>query len=319
MSRIWIIDGRAFNSLHWRKFVHESIKDMSTFFRDLNATLNDDGTVTVHGLRQTADGGYEREDMHPRADYESHPLYETNRGALVTQTFSPDGFDEEVLATFALPEDARYARFDSLYSLAVRGHGGSLYESWAMIPDSAKLVYTLHLWERLQKRKVAPEVWAAALHLSWPHGKVGSMLFRANLSEKEVVQMFLRAPVEVLMAPEDLAIFEALPKELTVWRGTSSTSKHKKRGFSWTTSRDQAEWFALVNSAEGTPVILEGKFRRRAVLMCSTFEDEVVVNPLEQAISVTEHAVGTENRNERIAEFAEILRSKSSLEPEEVK
>lgn len=307
MSRIWLIDGKAFNSTRWRSFVRESMKDMRIFLNDLNATLNDDGTISVFGFAKTEGGELERVDENADSQLESHPLYETNRGALAGSTLSPDQFDLDVFATFNLPEAERYERFDRLYSEAILGAGSSLCECWGMIPDSAKLVFTLHLWERYQKRKLFPGVWAGALHLSWPHGKVGSMMFRANLGEKEVVQMFLNAPSEVLMAPEDLSIFNSLPDEITAWRGVSSTSKFRDRGFSWTLDPDRAEWFARANTAQGTPTVLKGTFKKASVLMCSTFEEEIVMNPLIPASNVIRKQLEVSEKFERLSELRELL------------
>lgn len=277
------------------------------FLRDLNATLNDDGTVTISGFEESDDGELERVDNDIRNTFENDPHYETNRSALAGATFAPDGFDRQIMETFQLPVEARYERFESLYGQAIQGDGASLSECWGMIPDSAKLVFTLHLWERLQKRKLYPGVWAAALHLSWPHGKVGSMMFRANLSEKEVVQMFLNSPAHILMAPEDLSIYNTLPNDITVWRGVSSKSKFRERGFSWTLDRERAEWFALANTHEGQPIVLERKITKASVLMCSTFEEEVVVNPL----ALTSIAIRTElqiaDKSERLAALREAL------------
>lgn len=313
MSRIWLIDGKAFNSTKWRSFVRESLKDTRVFLNDLNATLNDDGTVSIFGFTKTEGGEFEPVDEEMRSTFEHHPLYETNRGALAGSTLTPDHFDLEVIATFKLPEAERYERFDRLYSEAVQGHGGSLCECWGMIPDSAKLVFTLHLWERLQKRKLYPEVWAAALHLSWPHGKVGSMMFRANLGEKEVIQMFLHAPPHVLMAPDDLSIFNTLPDEITAWRGVSSISKFRERGFSWTLDRDRAEWFARANTAQGTPIIFEGTFKRTSVLMCSTFEEEIVINPLIPGSKITRIPLEISENFEKLSMLRDVLRERYAI------
>ena len=307
MSRIWLVDGKAFNSARWRSFVRESMRDMRIFLSDLNAVLNDDGTISVAGFTETEDGEFKRVVDDTNSPLESHSLYETNRGASVAATLSPDQFDQEVIATFELPEAERYERFDRLYGEAIKGAGGSLYECWSMIPDSAKLVFTLHLWERFQKRKLIPEIWAAALYLSWPHGKVGSMMFRANLGEKEVVQMFLNAPPHVLMSPENFSIFNSLPDKIVAWRGVSSTSKFRERGFSWTLDRDRAESFALANTAQGTPTVLEGTFKRTSVLMCSTFEEEIVINPLIPASNITRKQIDISDKFERLSELRELL------------
>ena len=313
MTRTWLIDGTAFNSLSWRSFVHASMKDMRMFFRDLNAEMTDDGNVKVCGIRENPDGKLERGDT-VFLGGEEHALYETNRGALVGATLSADGFDDMVLSTFELAEPERYARFDGLYAEAMRGNGGSLYDSWTMIPDTAKLVYTLHLWERTVKKKLRPEMWAAALHLAWPHGKVGSMLFRANLGEAEVVKMFRTATPYPLMPEEDLEVLRSMPKEFVVWRGASSASRYRERGFSWTLDRDRAEWFALANAFEGEPLVLEARIRRESVLLYSPFEQEVVVNPQASRNLVSQKQLDTADRFERLDFLRDVLAKKDERE-----
>lgn len=307
MSRTWIIDGRAINSARWRTVVHDALKDERVFYRDLNMEWNGDGTVNAQ-LRRNEDGSLERCDDEEYLVDERDKLYETNRGAAAGVPLGMDPDDMDVLATFELPVDVRLSRFDSLYCSAVRGNGDSLLQSWQMIPDTAKLIYTLHLWERFQKGKLHPAVWGATLFMAWPHGKVGSMLFRADLHEREVVRMFEVAPKERLMPEEDAEIFDNFPKQVTAYRGTSSLARYQQRGFSWTLSPRQAQWFAYANTARGEPMVMEALIQRRGILMYSSFEEELVVNPMVPCVGVTYHHLDNRCRETRLPALRRLIR-----------
>jgi len=139
------------------------------------------------------------------------------------------------------------------------------------------------------------------------------MLFRANLTEKEIIQMFRAAPFEDLMHEDDLAVYNPLPSEITVWRGVSSLSKYKERGFSWTHNKKQAEWFSYVNSSNGSPTIIEAKIKKESILLYSSFENEVVVNPTIPVITKSYIALDSNIRNERLAILRDELTEKGSL------
>lgn len=313
MSRIWLIDNKAFNTLKWSSFIRESLSDLRIFFSDLNITLNDNGTLSGQGLELDEQGNIKRPDTSTSGLDESHHLYQTNRGALLGDALTPDGFDNYVLETFQLPVEARFSKFNTLYKQAVQGYGQALLDSWQMIPDSAKLVYTLHLWEHYQKGKLPPGIWATTLMMSWPHGKVGPMLFRANLAEKEIIQMFRAAPFEDLMYEDDLDAYNRLPSEITIWRGVSSLSKYKERGFSWTHNKKQAEWFAYANSSNGSPMVIEAKIKKESILLYSSFENEVVVNPTKPLTSKTHITLDGNIRNERLASLRKEIDEENAI------
>lgn len=66
----------------------------------------------------------------------------------------------------------------------------------------------------------------------------------ANVTGEQLVRMFKGASKNTLMDEEELRIYEALPEEITVYRGVTSHNRRRKRAFSWTTDRNVAEWFA---------------------------------------------------------------------------
>jgi hypothetical protein len=55
---------------------------------------------------------------------------------------------------------------------------------------------------------------------------------------------------ELLMSPEELASYQALPDLVEIWRGVAQP--RYARGISWTTDPDQAAWFAMRFAGEGS-------------------------------------------------------------------
>jgi len=314
MTKAWLIDGKVFDLTEWRAFVHDSLRDKRIFYSDLNAHMNDDGTVSVRGMTKNNAGEYERNETVCVSADEHDSLYETNRGAAMGETLGADVFDDFVLEAFKLPVERRLGQFDALYAHAVKGNAQAFYDSWAMIPDTAKLVYTLHLWELTLTGKLDPTMWAVALHFSWPHGKIGSTMFRANLSETEVIKMFRVAPRHRLLEADDAEVVKTFPAEVIAWRGVSSLSKYQERGFSWTTDRNQAEWFAYTNAYSGEPRLLEARVRKTSILMYSAYERELVLNPTLPPISVTHHELRKAERPERLGELRKLLRCQDEEE-----
>lgn len=87
-----------------------------------------------------------------------------------------------------------------------------------------------------------------------------------------------------LMSPEERLALEAFPGRLTVWRG--QTKGQEIRNFSWTKSRQVAEWFAgRFNNKDG--VVIEGSVDKAHVIayITSRGEEEILVFPEDVLIS----------------------------------
>lgn len=67
---------------------------------------------------------------------------------------------------------------------------------------------------------------------------------------------------ENFMDEEDKAYFDALPNEFTIYRGYATSDRKGKKGLSWTTSKETAEFFANRFSPYGEP---KGKIARKKV------------------------------------------------------
>lgn len=74
------------------------------------------------------------------------------------------------------------------------------------------------------------------------------------------------------------------PERLTVWRGTSKlNTRQALRGFSWTTNRDVACWFAMrFAEKSGSPLLLRADIRRSDVALfddCRNESEAVLMRP----------------------------------------
>ena len=64
----------------------------------------------------------------------------------------------------------------------------------------------------------------------------------ANVSLAEAVRFFKKARKEDMMTPDELAYYDNLPEEFTVYRGVAKGRAHD--GLSWTRNYDKAKWFS---------------------------------------------------------------------------
>lgn len=100
--------------------------------------------------------------------------------------------------------------------------------------------------------------------------------------------LFESADPRYLMAPEELEVFDALPDEVTVYRGslTAESAKRVQGGMSWTLSREVGNWFAHLGMDQEKnrhcrPLLLQGTVRKADVFayFVGRDEQEVVVRP----------------------------------------
>lgn len=93
-----------------------------------------------------------------------------------------------------------------------------------------------------------------------------------------LVRWFKKAGRESLMDADELARYNSLPDEFTVYRGMAS--KSGKRGISYTLSLETAEWFAA-RLQSGKGCVLAGTAKKKDVLAYfnSRNEQEILIEP----------------------------------------
>jgi|GEM_PF-3525304 len=160
-------------------------------------------------------------------------------------------------------------------------------------------------------RGITGKVWSAILFLSWTGGKRGTILTDAisKLSREEIAKMFLTADKRILMEDIGLARFKSLPDFFTVYRGCGQFDRYTTNGISWTTSREQAEWFALRSPSS---MLFEAQMPKTAVMATFEYEWTVLKNPLirvKKPVSI-DLCMPPEARLERMDELGKKLRAK---------
>ncbi len=104
--------------------------------------------------------------------------------------------------------------------------------------------------------------------IEWPH----------QHGINKLIKMFTRAQGH-LMDNDDQAEFDALPEELTIYRGIQA-GKATIRGLSWTTRLWTAHWFAK-RFEQPTPIVYRANIAKKHCFLFTNGrkEYEVVVNP----------------------------------------
>ena len=99
------------------------------------------------------------------------------------------------------------------------------------LPDFQRGQVAVAMW----KAKVEPAAFRAFLAGVWEHDH--GRLIAAATTRRQLAAMFCHAAFPI---PKEF------PERVKIWRGTCNISLSKgKSGFSWTTNRDVACWFAL--------------------------------------------------------------------------
>ena len=113
----------------------------------------------------------------------------------------------------------------------------NVYHIYYMINDSYRLMFVNEISNFLSS-----EDFSNLLGEAW----VGSEYANedANVSKKEMIELFKRADKKALMSESELETYNDLDDTLVVYRGVSVDKKNSTDALSWTTSFGKAKWFA---------------------------------------------------------------------------
>ena len=93
--------------------------------------------------------------------------------------------------------------------------------------------------------------------------------------------------VRLMFKYAEFPISDELPETIRVWRGVSGIPANKARqGFSWTTDRNVACWFAVRMDDVGMPLVVTAQIPKRDVLYYSNYRTEnelLLLNPPKKA------------------------------------
>lgn len=118
--------------------------------------------------------------------------------------------------------------------------------------------YRLQFLELIQ-RGLSPDEMGELLAYLWVDSENPN---NSAVSLPTLIKWFKKASKQSLMDAEELAYYNSLPDEFTVYRGIGS--KTNKKGISYTLSLEKAEWFA--NRFQQDGYVLTGTAKKKDVL-----------------------------------------------------
>lgn len=125
----------------------------------------------------------------------------------------------------------------------VQGDADAAFSLNVAMSDHERGLVAVALW----RAKIPLPAFREFLALTWEHDR--RHLIRAAQTRRRLASMFRYAAFKL---PSDL------PDTVSLWRGTSKLSQAQSaRGYSWTTSKEVAYWFARrFASVNGNPLVL---------------------------------------------------------------
>jgi hypothetical protein len=107
---------------------------------------------------------------------------------------------------------------------------------------------------------------------------------------KDIWELNVPKRARWVMDPTERKTFNALPREMTIYRGIAH--RQAAEGMSWTLDRDRAIWFAKRFASENrTPMLATGTVRQKDVLahFLGRNEQEIVAHPEDVTIQTVEN------------------------------
>ena len=80
------------------------------------------------------------------------------------------------------------------------------------------------------------------------------------------------------MAEEEFQVFQDLPERITVYRGTTSVNSKDLKVFSWTLSRERAEWYSR-RFEDTVQKVFQAEIPKEGALTYFSGDEEIIVNP----------------------------------------
>ena len=161
----------------------------------------------------------------------------------------------EILEKYLVPEVAKFVR------PTLEGDPEAAYKLSSCLDNKLKGIVTVALW----KAKVPTSAFNSMFENVW-----------ANDSWSLVLAVQSRRSLKAMFQYANFSIAQDLPDTFRVWRGTSGLNLNQARqGFSWTTDRDMACWFALrCAEINGNPLVVSTVISKDSVLYQSNDRNE---------------------------------------------
>lgn len=99
-------------------------------------------------------------------------------------------------------------------------------------------------------------------------------IYDLNMSQEDMLNHLINADKNKLMDENKIKKYNELQDEIILFRGCKE--KEYATAFSWTTDKQQAEWFAQRYGSKG--YVFQCKIKKEDVLFVKDYENEVVIN-----------------------------------------
>ena len=138
-----------------------------------------------------------------------------------------------------------------------------------LINKPYRLFYVKCCWDYMSEKDRAE-----ALKFAWITSE--NMNHDANIKQHDIQKMFQEVNKEYLMSASDFRKYKSLSNEFIVYRGIQHNAKEE--GFSWTLSKEKAEWFASRFNNHGK--VVKRKVHKKDVLayIDDLGEQEIILN-----------------------------------------
>jgi len=191
-----------------------------------------------------------------------HPLW-NSQFVYCDKDISENGF-----LNIMLPDDYRIAKAAKLEALNAATNPAQIFKMFSGGWDFWFLEETKNMLSVDDLSEVLRLVWMCSVYAVNP----------GVLPRQDALTMFRISNPRILMNDSEYAMYQALPEELTVYRGVASYNKQLVRAFSWTLDPDVVEHDSF-RFGSYRFMAYTAKVRKRDVLAYFSRESEVVVNP----------------------------------------
>lgn len=97
-------------------------------------------------------------------------------------------------------------------------------------------------------------------------------------TKKQLLKLFCRSSKNTLMDEKELPVLKGLPERITVYRGTTSVNSEDLKVFSWTLSREKAEWYSR-RFDDDVQNVFQAELSKDGVLAYFSTDQEIIADP----------------------------------------
>lgn len=146
-----------------------------------------------------------------------------------------------------------------------------VYQIYYLLNDSYRLMFLNDI-----SKSLSIEDFSSILGDAWVSSESANQ--DANVTKKELLNLFKKADKSTLMSESELETFNDLEDTIVIYRGVGAKNKNNIKALSWTTSFGRAKWFAERWGDKGTVYAATIDKENILAFFDRKNEDEVIVD-----------------------------------------